>query len=291
MKKNKVIILLTILIICFSTIPILATQGFKKAQIKKQPSNAELSFKKEQERNTIVEDAKKEDHLTKISKEKNIKGQCTNVKSAKNNISNSTTKTTPAIKHPVNKKVIKSNKIEKKNTLNTTKQKKVIATKCNSKKTLKNNYNEYNFLINMCNDANKLLLDINRKSISSDCKVVAVKDEKGESWDYGKIKPPYATIKNFESKLGKYFTKNYINNLENSRFYKSIDNEPYFLVGQAGEKSAYQYNNIISVSSTKDTIKAKCNTEIPSWNKYKVNVTLKLEDGKWKIDSFDSILN
>ncbi|AWZ47402.1 hypothetical protein C3495_00380 [Clostridiaceae bacterium 14S0207] len=288
MKKNKVIIILTILIICFSTIPILATQGFKRSKIKKQPSKAELSFKKEQEKNTISEDAKKEDHLTKISNEKNIKNQCTDVKSAKTNISNSTTKTTPAIKHPVNKKVIKSNKIEKKNTLNTTNQKKVIETKPNTQKTLKNNYN---FLITMCNDANKLLLDINKKSIASDCKVVAVKDEKGESWDYGKIKAPYATIKDFEFKLSEYFTKNYINNLENSRFYKSIDNEPYFLVGQAGEKSAYQYNNIISVSSTKDTIKAKCNTEIPSWNKYKVNVTLKLEDGKWKIDSFDSILN
>lgn len=145
----------------------------------------------------------------------------------------------------------------------------------------------------MCNDANKLLLDINKKSIASDCKVVAVKDEKGESWDYGKIKAPYATIKDFEFKLSEYFTKNYINNLKNSRFYKNIDNEPYFLIGQAGLKSYYKYTSIISINSTQNTIKAKCNTEIPSYDeyKYKVNVTLKLENGKWKIDSFDSILN
>ncbi|GAA0786720.1 DL-endopeptidase inhibitor IseA family protein [Hathewaya limosa] len=287
MKKNKVIILLTVLIICSSTVPILAKEGFKKTKIEKQPSKVELSLKKDQEKNIIAENVKKDDSSNK----KIIKDQSNNVTSSKTNVSNSINKTQPDVKHSVNKKVMKSNKIQKKNILNTTKQKKVMATQSNTKKIVKNNYDKYNFLISMCNDANKLLLDINKKSIDSNCKIVPVKNEEGESWDYGRIKSPYATIKDFESKLNEYFTKNYINNLENSRFYKNIDDEPYFLIGQAGLKSYYNYTSIINISCTKDTIVAKCNAEIPSWNKYKGDVTLKLEDGKWKIDSFDSVLN
>lgn len=288
MKKNKVIILLTALIICSSTIPILAKESLKNSTIKKQSSKVELTLKNGQEKNTIV---KKYDNSKKDYKKKNIKKKCDDVKSLEASPSNNITKIKPMVKYSEDKKLTTSIKTKKNNTSTPTKHKKVIKAKTSSKKIVKNNYYNYNFLISMCNDANKLLLDINKNSIAADCKVVAVKDEKGDSWDYGKIKAPYDTIKNLEYKLSEYFTKNYITNLKNSRFYKSIDNEPYFLIGQAGLKSHYTYTSIISVNSTKNTIKATCKTEIPSWNKYKGEVTLKLEDGKWKIDSFDSILN
>lgn len=152
-------------------------------------------------------------------------------------------------------------------------------------------YKNYNFIIKLCNSGNDVLRDINRLSCQSKGPQFLETDNNNLEFTYSSIPAPFDTLESFNSKLNPYFTKNYINNLEKSRFFRNVDGQTYFLLGQPGMKYNYNYMDIIKIENKGDILEATCNTEIKYDKKYTTKVILKKDNGSYKIDSFDSILD
>lgn len=150
---------------------------------------------------------------------------------------------------------------------------------------------KYDFILKLCNSGNDVLRRINKLTCLSEGPQFSEMRNDGSKFVYSALPAPFDTLKSFDSELSPYFTKNYLSNLKNSRFFREVDGQTYFLLGQPGMKYVYEYLNVLKVEDKGDIIEAICNTEIKYDKEYPAKVTLKKENGSYKIDSFESILD
>lgn len=150
---------------------------------------------------------------------------------------------------------------------------------------------KYDFILKLCNSGNDVLRRVNKLTCLSEGPQFSEMRNDGSKFVYSALPAPFDTLKSFDSELSPYFTKNYLSNLKNSRFFREVDGQTYFLLGQPGMKYVYEYLNVLKVEDKGDIIEAICNTEIKYDKEYPAKVTLKKENGSYKIDSFESILD
>lgn len=139
-------------------------------------------------------------------------------------------------------------------------------------------------IITICNNANKLILDIMGKRNSDEFQ--------SGSMFYSGLEEPYLSKEKTKSELSKYFTQAYVNKFIESQFFSEKDGKLYFLVGNSGVGVSYTYTTIQDREGNGKVIQAVTNAiyEEDNTSADNANVKLKLEDGVWKIDSFHSIL-
>lgn len=138
-------------------------------------------------------------------------------------------------------------------------------------------------IINLCNNANKLLLDIQDKRSSNQFKDSFVV--------YASLDEPYTTKEKVRNELSKYFTKAYVQQFMEGSTFIEKDGKLYFAVGDSGMGASYTYTSIKNRNNSEENIQALAYAkyEFDNSTAQDGDIKLKFEDRKWKIDSFHSI--
>lgn len=135
-------------------------------------------------------------------------------------------------------------------------------------------------IISLCNSANKLLLNIQDKRSS---------EQLHENNDfYSVMEEPYTSKEKIKSALSMYFTKAYAEKFVGGKTFIEKDGKLYLMIGDSGLNAFYNYTSIKSRQNKGNVIKAVSYAEIEKEPAQDGEIKLKLEDGKWKIDSFHS---
>lgn len=178
-----------------------------------------------------------------------------------------------------NKEEVKNNQETKKN--KDDKKNEEVATNKNSNLVpdLKNED-----IINMGNEANKLLLEI----------LLSRTGEETFTEDgimYLKMKKPYESKENIRKALEKYFTKDYIQDYMKKGGYKEKKGYLFVGAGDVGEGAGYKYNTVKSRTNKEGTIEvvSYAGNDVSGEAAPDGEIILKLEDGQWKIQKFHSI--
>lgn len=139
-------------------------------------------------------------------------------------------------------------------------------------------------IINFCNDANKLLLDIQFKRNSDQF-------QKGSMF-YAGLDEPYSSKEKIKKELSKYFTSGYVEKFMGGQTFIEKNGKLYYMVGDSGVGAAYTYTSIKTRNNKGSVIQAASYANYGEDNAYADNADIKLnvEGGKWKIDSFHSAL-
>ena len=137
-------------------------------------------------------------------------------------------------------------------------------------------------IITFCNDANGLLLDIEAKRNSDEFQ--------NNSNFYAGLDEPYLSKEKIKDALSKYFTKAYVEKFMGNGSFIEKDGKLYFMVGQAGRDSLYNYTSIKNRNNKGSIIQAVANATYKDDGSFADDgdIKIKLENGEWKIDSFHS---
>lgn len=135
-------------------------------------------------------------------------------------------------------------------------------------------------IIALCNNANKLILDVSDKRNSDQFK--------SNNFFYAGLNEPYSSKEKIRTAFSQYFTKQYIDKFMGGETFIERDGKLYIAVGDSGIGASYTYTSIKTRENKGSAIHAT------SYAKYSFDdssaqdgeVKLKLEDGKWKINSF-----
>ena len=139
-------------------------------------------------------------------------------------------------------------------------------------------------IINICNDANKLLLDIQQKRKSDSIQI-------GDMF-YSSLDEPYSSKQKIKDAMAKYFTKAYVKKFMEGQTFVEKDGNLYYMIGDSGVGASYTYTSIKSRNNKGQVIQAVSNAIYSDDDTTADNANIKLmvEDGEWKIDSFRSML-
>lgn len=145
-------------------------------------------------------------------------------------------------------------------------------------------------IISFCNDANSVLLDIQDKRNISDEIVIG-------STHYLGLYEPYSSKDKMKEALSKYFTEDYVEKFISGQFFGNRqafvekNGRLYFMMGDVGQDSVYTYGSIKSRNNKGSIIQAVAyaSYEDDGSSANEGDIKIKVEDGKWKIDSFHSV--
>lgn len=139
-------------------------------------------------------------------------------------------------------------------------------------------------IVKLCNDANKLIL-------------LLVGAKNSDEYIYGDVtylalKSPYNNKLYVKSQLSKYFSKSYVEKFMSSALIIEKDGNLYFQIGDIGMGGSCVYSSIVSRTNKGTQIQAVAyyayQHDISDGRNE--NIILKVEDGKWKIDKFRSVI-
>lgn len=137
-------------------------------------------------------------------------------------------------------------------------------------------------IINLCNDASKLLLDIEIKRNSDEIQIDTI--------FYSGLDEPYTSIEKIRDALSKYFTEASVKRITGGKTFIEKDEKLYYMSANSGEGGVYTYTSIKSRTNKGSVIQASSYAKYSEDNSSADNgdIELKVEEGEWKIDSFDT---
>ncbi|MBX4258451.1 DUF5050 domain-containing protein [Clostridium estertheticum] len=140
-------------------------------------------------------------------------------------------------------------------------------------------------IIKLCNDANKSISDIIAKR--------RLEQIQTGSTFYVGLDEPYSSKEKIKVALSKYFTKAYVEKFMGGQTFVIKDGKLYMIAGDSGVGAGYIYTSIQNRLNKGKVIQAVSNGIYYDDKSDTENGDIKLmiEDGKWKIDSFRSVIN